>query len=95
MKIFGFEIVRSDHYEHLVHECTTLAISNVRLEKENARLNLDMESMFSNAMGRIRLLEAKDAFTGCLLDELTARIKRKNAPRDSNGRFIKKDESKK
>lgn len=88
MKIFGFEIVRSDHYEHLVHECTTLAIRNVRLEKENARLI----SLFNC---RLDVLEAKHILSEQMLDELTARIKRKNAPRDSNGRFTKKDESKK
>lgn len=79
MRIFGFDLVRHDHYEHLVKECTHLAIENVHLNK---RLTL--------AECEVNVYKAKVLLYEAINKELHDRLSKKNAKRDKKGRFIKK-----
>ena len=79
MRIFGFDLVRHDHYEHLVKECTHLAIENVHLNKD-----------LTIAECKVKACEAKVLFYEEMNKELHNRLSKKNAKRDKNGRFIKK-----
>ena len=79
MRIFGFDLVRHDHYEHLVKECTHLAIENVHLNK---RLTL--------AECEVNVYKAKVLLYEEMNKELHNRLSKKNAKRDKKGRFIKK-----
>ena len=78
MKIFGLDIVRHSHYEHLVSQCTKLAIENVNLNKDIAL-----------AECKVRASEAKTELYDCINRELQDKLKRKNAKRDNKGRFTK------
>ena len=79
MRIFGFDLVRHDHYEHLVKECTHLAIVTVHLNKD-----------LTLADCKVNAGEAKVSLYEEMNKELHNRLSKKNAKRDKNGRFIKK-----
>ena len=79
MRIFGFDLVRHDHYEHLVKECTHLAIENVHLNKDLAL-----------AECKVNVCEAKVLLYEEMNKQLHDRLSKKNAKRDKKGRFIKK-----
>ena len=78
MRIFGLDIVRHSHYEHLISECSKLAIENVNLNKDVAL-----------AECKVRASEAKTELYDCINRELQDKLKRKNAKRDNKGRFTK------
>ena len=78
MRIFGLYIVRYSHYEHLISECSKLAIENVNLNKDIAL-----------AECKVRASEAKTELYDCINRELQDKLKRKNAKRDNKGRFTK------
>ena len=78
MRILGLDIVRHSHYEHLVSQCTKLAIENVNLNKDIAL-----------AECKVRASEAKTELYDCINRELQDKLKRKNAKRDNKGRFTK------
>ena len=79
MRMFGFDLVRHDHYEHLVKECTHLAIENVHLNKD-----------LTIAECKVNACEAKVSLYEVMNKELHDRLSKKNAKRDKKGRFIKK-----
>lgn len=79
MRIFGFDLVRHDHYEHLVKECTHLAIENVHLNKDLAI-----------AECKVSACEAKVLLYEAINKELHDKLSKKNAKRDKKGGFIKK-----
>ena len=79
MRIFGFDLVRHEHYEHLVKECTHLAIENVHLNKD-----------LTIAECKVKACEAKVLLYDMMNKELHDRLSKKNAKRDNKGRFIKK-----
>ena len=79
MRIFGFDLVRHDHYEHLVKECTHLAIENVHLNKD-----------LTIAECKVNACEAKVLLYEAINKELHDKLSKKNAKRDKKGRFIKK-----
>lgn len=78
MRIFNLEIVRHSHYEHLISECSKLAIENVNLNKDLAL-----------AECKVRMYNAKTELYDCINKELQDKLKRKNAKRDKHGRFVK------
>ena len=78
MRIFNLEIVRHSHYDHLINECTNLAIENVNLNKDLAL-----------AEYKVRMHRAETELYECINNELQDRIKHKKAKRDNKGRFSK------
>ena len=79
MRIFGFDLVRHDHYEHLVKECTHLAIENVHLNKD-----------LTIAECKVNVFASKVSLYEEMNKELHDKLSKKNAKRDKKGRFIKK-----
>ena len=47
MRIFGLDIVRHSHYEHLVSQCTKLAIENVNFNKDRQSLELQIQHLLN------------------------------------------------
>ena len=78
MRIFNLEIVRHSHYEHLIRECSKLAIENVNLNKDLAMAECN-----------VRMYNAKAELYDCINKELQDKLKRKNAKRDKHRRFSK------
>ena len=76
--MFGLTIIREKQYNHLVSECSKLAIENVRLEKDEAR----HISVNRSLMGEIRVLNAKIILMDSINAELQKKARIPKAPRN-------------
>lgn len=92
MKLFGLTITRTSHYEHLAKEVSTLAIANVKLNKENAKYEKVCDEMvetsneliksYRDLLGRFSALNAKISLIECINDELQKKLRPNKAPRN-------------
>nr|DAN25959.1 MAG TPA: hypothetical protein [Caudoviricetes sp.] len=81
--MFGFSIIRTKKLNHLITECSKLAITNVELSKENAM----QAKTVMELTGEIRVLNSKILLEESINDELQKMATSKYPKKPINKKF--------